>query len=923
MRRFLILLFGLMMLAARAVAGGVDVAFYYGDDVPVESLNAFSIIVVEPDHGHDPVLQRGTDSEFFAYVSIGEVKRSRHYFGRLPEAWLAARNEAWDSEVIDQSAEGWPAFFADEVIAPLWARGYRGFFLDTMDSWRLIPEHDPEAQMAGLVQVIKTLHARFPGIRLISNRGFEVLPQLRDEIFAVAAESLYQGWNAERGEYVPVLEEDRAWLQAQLRSVRDELGMAVIVIDYVSPDDLPLMRTTARRILEDGFTPWVTDSALVASGIGRLEPVPRRVLGIINLDESLDGFGEARVSRSSFHFNLEMPLNYEGLVVEYRDPRGALPAFVSPLIYKGVVSWFRGAVKRGGAWLAWLRSDALSSVPLLVLDDFGMAPDRGLLRKLGLLPVELPDADARIVVADPSFGLEAPLLPPVGLPLALAIDERSGGRPLLRVDVGGVAVDAAAAMPWGGYVLDPFVMMALPGSDADAHRWIMDPFEILRRTLRLGDAPAPDVTSESGRRMLLAHIDGDGFPSFAEYPGSPLSGRVLLDQVLKRYPIPHAMSVIEVEVSPHGHHPTYATTMEQLARQMFALPNVEIASHTYSHPFFWSRAARGIVEDSKQGASLAPEGYVPSLEREIAGSIAYINERLAPPGKQVSLMLWSGDALPPEEALKVTTRLGVMNLNGGNTIASRREPTLTRVSPLGMRFGPYFQPYAPIMNENVYTNLWTGPYYGFRDVVQTFEFTESPRRLKPINIYYHTYSATKRAGIKALHEVYDWALAQPNHPVYPSEYAAKAKNFNTVAMARDLTDGSLVVRNADALRTLRLPAGLGEPDLARSQGIAGWRDAADGRYVHLSGDAARLHFGRAATRLPYLEDANGRVTGFERHPDGMTLTLTAHVPLRFALRDARGCRVQANGRALTVPSSDATTSYELRDASAEIQLRCG
>jgi hypothetical protein len=55
--------------------------------------------------------------------------------------------------------------------------------------------------------------------------------------------------------------------------------------------------------------------------------------------------------------------------------------------------------------------------------------------------------------------------------------------------------------------------------------------------------------------MFFAHIDGDGFPSRAEMPGRRLAAEVLLDEVLKRYPMPHAMSVIEVETLRTAHTP--------------------------------------------------------------------------------------------------------------------------------------------------------------------------------------------------------------------------------------------------------------------------------------------------------------------------------------------------------------------------------
>lgn len=51
------------------------------------------------------------------------------------------------------------------------ATGLPGFFLDTIDSYRLASRFDEAAQQDGLVRVIETLHERFPGIQLIMNRG--------------------------------------------------------------------------------------------------------------------------------------------------------------------------------------------------------------------------------------------------------------------------------------------------------------------------------------------------------------------------------------------------------------------------------------------------------------------------------------------------------------------------------------------------------------------------------------------------------------------------------------------------------------------------------------------------------------------------------------------------------------------------------
>jgi hypothetical protein len=96
------------------------------------------------------------------------------------------------------------------------------------------------------------------------------------------------------------------------------------------------------------------------------------------------------------------------------------------------------------------------------------------------------------------------------------------------------------------------------------------------------------VTTLDGHRMLIVHIDGDGFPSRAMMPGNAYSGKVILDEILKRYPVKSTVSVIEGEVGLSGKWPKLSPALEAIAREIFALPNVEVASHSYSHPFNWA-----------------------------------------------------------------------------------------------------------------------------------------------------------------------------------------------------------------------------------------------------------------------------------------------------------------------------------------------
>jgi len=902
------------------------VALYYGQSVPLKEFRVFDIVVVEPDHGHEPKRHARADSQLFAYVSVAEVQASRAYFKDIPPAWQMARNGDWNSIVIDQTPEAWPAFFADRVVGPLWEKGYRGFFLDTLDSYRLAKQFDEAAQQRGLIRVIETLHARYPGIKLILNRGFEIVPQVRDKVFMVAAESLFQGWNAGSKRYEPVKPADRDWLLGQLKTIRERDGIPVLAIDYVAPHDRKLTRDTARKIRDLGFIPWVTDAKLESIGIGSIEVQPRRVLLVYDSNES------PALNYANAHRFLQMPLNHMGYVVDYADIRKPLPPQVWGDRYAGVVSWFSGGISDNFSrpYRKWLQDRIDQETPVAVIGDFGFSPDRSFLEKLGL-QASAAGTPSRLEIRDkhPIMGFE--IQPQANRAEIPPFSAATGNAtPLIELrDQNNNPYLGGAMMPWGGFILDPFALVELPASEQS--RWVIDPFSFLRQSLRLPAMPAPDITTENGRRLFFSHIDGDGFPSLAELPGSPLAAEVLLKEILERYRIPTTMSVIEAETAAHGLYPKLSPRLEEIARQMFRLPHVEIASHTFSHPFVWNTAFWADRNAAVKNKNLAEGNYhldVPGyrfdLTREITGSMAYIRDRLAPDNKPVRILLWSGDTAPDAAALRLTEGAGFLNMNGGDTSITREYPSLAAIGAHGIEKDGFLQVYAPITNENIYTNLWRGPYYGFERVIESFEMTETPRRIKPVGIYYHTYSASKRAGLNALHKAFAWTKTQSLHPVFASEYMLKVRDFHDLAIARE--DGGWRVRGNGDLRTLRISGDA--PRLENSQGIAGYNQGREGHYVHLAGASAWFETAtEPSSDRPRLIDANARISDWRAEGHALNFALKGHLPLEFTLSMPPGCSARANGQSLlphrnSREGKTAVHHYRHAHAAAQIQIRC-
>jgi hypothetical protein len=877
LKQALKLLCALLLFFGSLQAYGFNAAFFYGSPFPQE-LHIYDAVIVEADHSDFPQVTGDLQNKLYAYTSLGEVGTDKPYASDVPIAAKTARNSAWKSDVMDQTNPAWRAFYLDKIIAPLWQRGFRGIFIDTLDSYQLAAT-SPQAkasQEAGMVETIRQMHERFPEMRIILNRGFEILPQVHRWVKAVVAESLFQGWNNVTQSYIPVTESNRQWLLTQLHHIQDNYHLPVIVIDYAAPKERQQARDLALKIHHAGFIPWVSDGALDMIGVGYPEIQPRRILMLYDGRENQDV-----IFSDLFQF-AAMPVEHMGFIPEYHDLTKALPDYQLAGQYAGIILWTNRMQNDVPQLKPWLLKQINQGLHLAVMDEFGFERSNDNLKAFGLtLKDSLSANHVEIVDKDPMVGFEYPVQTyPNMLDMITA---GKGSVPILRLKLAGQTTDVAAYMPWGGYVLAPFAIDEIPYHQGT--RWIINPFIFFKRALDLPDMPAPDVTTSTGRRLLMAHMDGDGFASNAEFPGSPLAARVMLEKIFKKYPIPTAVSVIEGETAPWGLYPRKSAEMEQIAREIYHLPHIEIASHSYSHPFKWQKASQDV--DGEDYHLLLP-GYQFNLTREIVGSVHYINQRLAPPGKSCQIFLWTGDCNPGADAIAQTDALGLLNMNGGLTLITNSQPSLSFVAPLGVTRDGHFQIYAPNENENVYTNNWTGPFYGFRRVIETFKLTDAPRRLKPVDIYFHTYSASKPASLKALDEVFSWALKQPYHPIYPSEYIRRVMDFNHSVMARE-GDSWLFYGNGQ-IDTLRIESRWGYPVLNNS--IVGYRDFNADRYLHLLKSPVNvITLTPQPPSRPYLVDANGTLIVWQQHLHQTNMTLNAYVNLDFTLNHLDTCHL--------------------------------
>lgn len=683
--------------------------------------------------------------------------------------------------------------------------------------------------------------------------------------------------------------------------------------------------------------------ALVAAGLAWIAlpggparaqaPIPRVVLALY------DG-SSTQLRFSSIHQFAEMPLNHLGLVVRYHDINAPLPPVAELGDVRGVLTFFRGVyMPDPEAYLAWAESVVRAGKRFVVIGSFGVEQTRSgqpvprarLNRFLSLLGLRATGEfvyltyDYRSAAFDREMcGFEYPLpgiLPPFDHIQATGKDAAIH-LSLRRADDPASEADLIVTSPRGGYAAVDYARFL--DNDQQRRLWFVDPFEFFRAAFGTDDLPKPDTTTLSGRRMYYSHIDGDGWRNYTlieRYPTDPptLSMDVLLKEAIEAYPdLPVSVAPIAGDLDPdwYGNETTQA-----LARRAFAIPHVEMASHTYSHPFDWRFFVDWTAEKEKPFLKFYPPrpsersgGFLSSLRArdrrqmsswivgeaanedpddpalksellkgyrvprayavkpydvalETKGSMDYINS-FAEAGKRVALYQWSGNTWPDEAVIAATRAAGMRNINGGDTRFDPEFPSYAWVAPIGLQVGKERQIYASTSNENTYTALWTRRFFGFRYLEETLRNTETPIRVKPINVYYHVYTADRTASLDALKRILDYVRRQEVAPVHASRFAAIADGFYATRLTA-LEAGRWRVENRGDLQTIRFDhAATKTVDYARSEGLIGARLYQGSLYVALDAahpapvialKAAERPDALADAARPYLVEARWRI----------------------------------------------------------------
>lgn len=265
------------LLTAAHASAQMRWAAYYGQDAPLHAFADFSVLVFDSD-GHPPLAPLAAQGKLLlGYLSVGEVASYRSYYPAVrAQGILLGENSTWKgSFFVDVRDSRWSRRVLDELVPQILQRGFAGVFLDTLDNPAHLERMNPRSyggMSAAAAALVTAIRGRYPHIKIMLNRAYDLLPSVDRHIDYALGESVYADYDFETKRYQLV---PRALYEQQIRILQSARQrrpqLRVFTLDYWDPADRAGVARIYAEQRKNGFHPYVATVEL-----DRVVPEPGR-----------------------------------------------------------------------------------------------------------------------------------------------------------------------------------------------------------------------------------------------------------------------------------------------------------------------------------------------------------------------------------------------------------------------------------------------------------------------------------------------------------------------------------------------------------------------------------------------------------------------------------------------------------------------
>ncbi len=236
---------------------------YYSDKEPVSAFQKYSLIIFDSDYHPDIDALIDEGKTVLGYISLGEIENSRWYYSKMQKSGiLLNENKYWKgSYFVDVRSHIWVSFVINTLVPNLIQKGFSGIFIDTLDNPAELERVNPKKNKGmteGAVRLVKAIRMNYPNIKIMLNRGYEILPEVAKYINYELGESIFTDYNfkTDKFEYVEntIYKEQVKILK---HAVKINPDLKIYTLDYWNKNDKKMISEIYKIQRANGFIPYV------------------------------------------------------------------------------------------------------------------------------------------------------------------------------------------------------------------------------------------------------------------------------------------------------------------------------------------------------------------------------------------------------------------------------------------------------------------------------------------------------------------------------------------------------------------------------------------------------------------------------------------------------------------------------------------
>ncbi len=241
-------------------------AIYYSNKLPANAFESMDLVVF--DRTHYPKFEKLKGKAIvLGYVSGGEIN------DHLPEKAeldrdnaLLYQQDAWKSHAVDLTSPRWHTLVLS-YVADAEKKGFDGVMLDTLDGplyWAKTKAPERYGAMCdAAVDLIREIREAHPKMKLMVNRGFQILPRVARDIDYVLAESILANTDVSTGQSVLFPPHTYGELAGELKNLQTiSPSLKIFTLDYWNQEDVNGLERIYTIQRGAGFIPYVTSPSL-------------------------------------------------------------------------------------------------------------------------------------------------------------------------------------------------------------------------------------------------------------------------------------------------------------------------------------------------------------------------------------------------------------------------------------------------------------------------------------------------------------------------------------------------------------------------------------------------------------------------------------------------------------------------------------